>query len=500
MMQTNNELFIRENADRSRNKTAMIGIIIMNLILVVAYLLEVLKGARTIGSYIAITAFAILPSILTIIIYLKAPGARLIRYIMGTGFLILYGNIMFTTINDMPFCYIIVVLSILIVYVDVQLSVGMGLIALLINIGVIVRRAVTVGLTAENITNAEIIIACIVLVCLFSVLAIKKVEEIDKANIDKADIEKEQADKLLQTTLSVAGSITENIVIATEEAGQLSEAISSTQQAMEELTKGTNDAADAIGEQQQSTDKINEHIHQVEDATATIVEELGKTSDKLVQSNEVMKGLLEQVKVSENSSTLVAKEMEGLKENADKMQSVMGLISSVANQTGLLALNASIEAARAGEAGRGFAVVASEISNLAAQTNNATGDINKLIENITLSIEEVAKAVDALLECNRMQNEYVDRTAESFSQIDTSTKAMAGQADYLKQTVEYVSDANKHVIESIENVSAVTEEVTASASETLESCNLNLASIAKVADIMSKLEEEAKKLQRDEAV
>ncbi len=498
MKQVTNDLSIRANAEKSRNKTAMTGIIIMNQILIIAYLIEVIKGARTIGSYAVIATFAILPCVLSIIIYLRKTDSRLIRYIMGGGFLILYGNIMFTTANDMPFCYIIVVLSILIVYVDVKLSVGMGVIGLLLNIGVIVKRAVTTGLSAEQVTNAEIMIACIFLVCLFSVLAIKKVEEIDNANIDKADAEKEQADKLLETTLGVAGSISENIVVATEEAGQLSEAISSTQQAMEELTKGTNDAANAIGEQQQSTDKINEHIHEVENATASIVEELGKTGEKLMQSNEVMKGLLEQVKVSESSSTLVAKEMEGLKENADKMQTVMGLISSVANQTGLLALNASIEAARAGEAGRGFAVVASEISNLAAQTNNATGDINKLIENITLSIEEVAKAVDALLECNRLQNEYVDRTADNFSQIDASTKEMAGQADYLKKTVDAVSDANRHVIESIENVSAVTEEVTASASETLESCNLNLASIAKVADIMSKLEEEAKKLKQDE--
>lgn len=498
MKQIANDLSIRAIAEKSRNKTAMTGIIIMNQILVIAYLIEVLKKSRTIGSYAVIATFAILPCILAVIVFLRKTDSRLIRYIMGGGFLILYANIMLTTKNDMPFCYIIVVLSILIVYVDVKLSVGMGITALLINIVLIVKRAVTTGLSAEQITNAEIMVACIVLVCLFSVLAIKKVEQIDNANIDKADAEKEQADKLLQTTLGVAGSITENIMTATEEAGQLSDAISSTQQAMEELTKGTNDAANAIGEQQKSTEEINEHIHEVEAATAAIVNELDKTGEKLKQSNEVMSGLLEQVKVSESSSTLVAKEMEGLKENADKMQSVMGLISSVANQTGLLALNASIEAARAGEAGKGFAVVASEISSLASQTNNATGDINKLIENITISIEEVAKAVDALLECNRLQNEYVDRTAENFSEIDASTMEMAGQADYLKRTVESVADANRHVIESIENVSAVTEEVTASASETLESCNLNLESIAKVADIMGKLEEEAKKLQQDE--
>ena len=210
-----------------------------------------------------------------------------------------------------------------------------------------------------------------------------------------------------------------------------------------------------------------------------------------------MKDLLQQVKVSESASTLVAQEMEGLKEYADKMQDIIGLIGNVSSQTGLLALNASIEAARAGEAGRGFAVVASEISSLAAQTDNATGDINKLIENIAKSIGEVTDAMNRLLESNRLQNEYVDRTAESFERIHNSTQGVADHAVQLKQTVDVVTEANRKVVESIENVSAVTQEVTASANETLESCNMNLQTIAKVTDIMELLGEEARDLQRE---
>lgn len=188
---------------------------------------------------------------------------------------------------------------------------------------------------------------------------------------------------------------------------------------------------------------------------------------------------------------MVAKETEQLKENADKMQDILGIISNVSSQTGLLALNASIEAARAGEAGRGFGVVATEISNLATQTDAATGDISKLIENIVASIGEVTKAISALLDCNQFQNEYIEKTAENFGRIRQNAQNVSEQASYLSGQVEAVADANKNVVSSIKNVASVTAEVTSSANETLQNCNMNLESIANVSEIMEQLKQDA---------
>lgn len=485
------------HADQSRNKTAMLGIVIMNQVLAIAYLLEVFKGSRTSGSYAIVATCCILPCVLAIAVYFKKSSSKAIRYIMGIGFSALYTYILFTSATDLVFCYVLVVISVFTVYADYKFSISICTYALLVNIALFAKRVAAGGNATELSTNFEIVAACIVLTSFFSVLAIKKVVEINQANMDKAESQKTQSDRLLQTTLDVAAAITENIEGATGETSLLGEAIGSTQRAMEDLTKGTNEAAQAIEAQQQKTEEINGHMYHVETATDKIVEEIGQAEERVNESNVVMSNLLEQVKSSESSSKLVAHEMEGLKQNAEQMQTVLGLIRSVANQTGMLALNASIEAARAGEAGRGFAVVASEISSLASQTNSATGDINVLIGNITASIEEVVAAMNALLECNKLQNEYVGQTAENFEKIYASTQEIAGQAAYLKQTVEAVAVANKQVSESVENVSALTEEVTASASETLESCNMNLSSIAKVAEIMNKLDAEAQKLKQD---
>ncbi len=483
------------NAEASRNKTAMLGVGIMNVVLCLAYLVEVLKDNRTLMSYAILVGTCIVPCMLAMLVYAKKKDSVSIRYILGVGFLIFYAYVMFTSISDMAFCYVLVAYSILIVFVDLKFCIMLGSVAFAINIGVMIKKIVTTGLSPEQITNTEIMLACVILTCLFAVLAIQKVAQIGQANIDRADLEKEQSEKLLQTTLSVATAITENIEVAVQETENLNMAIGTTQHAMENLSNNTNETVQAIMEQQKNTNEIANYIGNVESATEQIVQELATAENNLTQGHEMMNELIAQVKVSEASSGVAAKEMEGLKENADRMQNIVGLISNVANQTALLSLNASIEAARAGEAGRGFAVVASEISNLAAQTNSATGDINKLIESITHSIGEVTKAMEGLLESNQYQNACVGRTAENFEKIHNSTRMIFGQAEQLKETVEAVAAANANVVESIHNVSAVTQEVTASANETLSSCNDNLESIEKVMTIMETLGGEAQKLQ-----
>jgi len=491
----NVDLAIKKNADASKNASAMTGIFIMNLVLVAAYLIEVLKGARSIASYAVIAALCIVPCILATIVFLRKKEAYSIRYIMGIGFSLLYGYVMFTAASDLTFCYIIVAFVMFLVYVDFKFLVILGSYAFIVNIVRVVLTAMQGKLVGDKLTNAEIAIACISLTFAFALMAIRKMEKINQANIDKADQGKEQADTLLQTTLNVASSMTENINDAMGETEVLKEAIDATQQDMERLADEVNTSAEAIDVQKQSTEKINAHIQNVEESVHSITDEVTNAEENLNTGNEVMKALLEQVQISEKSNELVAQKMAGLKECAAKMQDIMSLIGSVANQTGLLSLNASIEAARAGEAGRGFAVVAGEISNLSSQTNSATSEINTLIEDIVASVGEVTEAMDTLLECSRLQNQYVDITAESFEKIHGSTQSIVEQVANLRSTVEIVMEENKQVEEGIENVANVTQRVMDSANETLASCNTNLQSIAKVADIMNTLTEEAAKLQ-----
>ena len=491
------DLSIKKNADISRNKTAMVGMYIMNFVIAAAYALEVVKKTRTIGSYLIVLALCLVPCLVSFIVYLKNKDAVSVRYISGIGFGILYSYIMFTGKTDLTFCYVIVILVCLVVYIDMKLMVILGIYALAVNVALVITRVVSGNFTTEMLTNAEIMIACIILTFVFVILSVKKIAKINEANFEKADLARKQSEELLDKILKVANSITENIETATKETSALRTAIQDTQNEMEKLSDGTDNTLTAIQSQKESTDKIDMHIRGVEESVGSILEDLKKAEQNLDDGSGIMENLLQQVKISKESNELVAKEMSALKECAGKMHDIIEMISSVARQTSMLALNASIESARAGEAGRGFAVVATQISSLAAQTNEATTDINGLIGNITESVDSVTEAMDKLLESSQLQNGYVEGTAESFDKIRESTQGIFTQTEQLKDMVDIVLEANEQVNSGIVNVSNLTDEISGSADETLGLCNMNMESIEKVSDIMISLEESARELKSE---
>lgn len=172
-------------AAQSRNKTAIAGTCTMNTVLAAAYIAEVLKGVRSLPSYLIFLLLCLLPCVTSILAYTKQKDTSSVRYLCGGGFALLYAYVMFTSSTDLTFCYVIVMLLILLVYADKKLVSLLCTYALVINILVLVFRAVTHGFTAAQITNAEIIIACIILSYIFVLMSVTKIAQINDANIKR---------------------------------------------------------------------------------------------------------------------------------------------------------------------------------------------------------------------------------------------------------------------------------------------------------------------------
>ena len=447
-------------AAQSRNKTAIAGTCTMNTVLAAAYIAEVLKGVRSLPSYLIFLLLCLLPCVTSILAYTKQKDTSSVRYLCGGGFALLYAYVMFTSSTDLTFCYVIVMLLILLVYADKKLVSLLCTYALVINILVLVFRAVTQGFTAAQITNAEIIIACIILSYIFVLMSVTKIAQINDANIKKADSDRTQSDDLLKLTLKVAGDMAGNIDQVSHSTSQLRDSIAGTQTAMEDLTSGTSETAAAIQVQQQQTENIDQQVQNVSSVTAELLSSTAETSANLTASKDVMKNLVQQVQVSEASSTRVADSMEELKEYADKMQSIVALISSVASQTSLLALNASIEAARAGEAGRGFAVVAEEIRKLSSETSASSGQIQNALVRLEETSAKMMTSMEKTLELIQQTMEKVTQTGENVKKINEDSSQLGDHIQDIDSAMREVETSNSQLVENMEQVSDIMSHMT----------------------------------------
>jgi methyl-accepting chemotaxis protein len=157
--------------------------------------------------------------------------------------------------------------------------------------------------------------------------------------------------------------------------------------------------------------------------------------------------------------------MRTLLEAAERIGSVVGLITEIAGRTNLLALNATIEAARAGEAGKGFAVVASEVKQLATQTTRATDEIASQVAEVRGVIGEAAGAADQVLEAIRRVEAVAGAIAEAVEEQGRATDEIARRAGGAGRSAQGVGASMQEIAESAGGSAGISREVEGSAEE-----------------------------------
>ena len=188
--------------------------------------------------------------------------------------------------------------------------------------------------------------------------------------------------------------------------------------------------------------------------------------------------------------------MQTLSEIALEVGNITEMIVIISTQTNMLALNASIESARAGEAGRGFAVVAEQIRVLAEQTRALTESIRGIVGELQNNTDQTMESVAQVLTASNKEKESIAVAGNQFTDIHDKMTNLGVNIQTISDRIDEILDANNHIVDSINQISAVSEEVAAS---TLQANDIGTSSnqeAEQAAELMNKLLTAAAKLDR----
>jgi len=233
--------------------------------------------------------------------------------------------------------------------------------------------------------------------------------------------------------------------------------------AIEQVAIGTEKQSSAVNETSSAVEQISASTEEVAAGSGEITNLMISTMATTTEGQKALDNVIEQMTSISSGTDQVQHAIMELSIKSEKIGDIIGVITGIASQTNLLALNAAIEAARAGEQGRGFAVVADEVRKLAEQSGEAAKQIEILIKQNHNDIGTAVVAIKDNVNNVKVGRGVVNVAGQSFSEISRLVENVSAQMEQISATFQQVASGNQHIVNSIQEVDAVSRETAAQA-------------------------------------
>ncbi|MCR5829354.1 MAG: hypothetical protein K6F93_03280 [Lachnospiraceae bacterium] len=462
------ELGIREN--KRVNSRLLLCYLIIFVVLVAAYVMEIIKGSREPIYVVALMLTGLVPLFIAYIFYRIKPEANRIRYIAAIGYGIFYGAILLTG-KDYTYVYIFPMMFIIMLTCDIKLILAMNSLVIVSNIVSAIITYIGAVDKGTTLTQLEVQIAVIVVSAVYSFLAIKVIKTNNDEKAEALGKEKETADELVEKNgkiIEIANQKVTNVVAA---ANALDENFENVQRAIKEVSEGAQLTAVTAENQMAAIRELDQAIGSAKKEAGLVDESMSGFMNTVSECTKKSKLIGSGIETIESETEAILKGAEALEAMALELNEIIDIISSVSKQTSMLSLNASIESARAGEAGRGFAVVAGEIGSLVNQTNDATAKISlrigKVQEEVKTMKEKVGNIDKNVVDQKQMTTSIIESLDEMSGIAAEAKKRMENQISHM----DHISSDSAQISDSVGTLSGVSEETTAEAGTTFELVN-----------------------------
>ncbi|AZQ48712.1 MULTISPECIES: methyl-accepting chemotaxis protein [Bacillus cereus group] len=220
---------------------------------------------------------------------------------------------------------------------------------------------------------------------------------------------------------------------------------------IEEVANGAESQMQAMEQTAGAMEELTQGMQSIVNTSSSVNELSAQSALDAKSGNKLMKQMIQQMDIIQNSVHSGVKQVETMKEQSEEIVEIIDVMQAIASQINLLALNAAIEAARAGESGRGFAIVADEVRKLAEQSGNSAKQIEKLITQVMGTTNHTVHMMGK-----------VDNEVQAGTQVVMHTEKVFGK---ITEKVQQVSEQIQTVSMSTDEIAASSEEISASAED-----------------------------------